>query len=465
MRLRRGASADVTGRSLVVVGDCLLDRDLEGRVERISPEAPVPVVEDVAARPRAGGAGLAAVLAARDGRAVRLVTALGRDAAGEQLRALLDGAGVEVVDVGLRGPTPEKVRVRCDGRTLLRLDYGGRGSAGPATREALAALDAGAAVLVSDYGQGITGDDAMREALARVAAVRPVLWDPHPRGAAPVPGCRLVKPSRREAGAGARLAEVARRARELRAEWRADGVVVTLAERGALLVTAEPPPFVVPAPRCALADACGAGDRFCTSAAGLLADGAGLAEAVTEAVRAASAFVAAGGAAGADVRQHAAPPAVEGMESALQVVAETRARGGRVVATGGCFDLLHPGHVATLEAARALGDCLVVLVNSDDSVRRLKGPGRPLVDQNDRARVLRALTCVDEVCMFAEDTPVEALRRLRPDVFAKGGDYRGSAIPEEAAMHEWGGQVVLLPTLAGRSTTSLIERAGMRRGR
>ncbi|HXM57669.1 MAG TPA: PfkB family carbohydrate kinase, partial [Candidatus Dormibacteraeota bacterium] len=237
---------------LVVVGDCLLDRDLEGRVERLSPEAPVPVVDHVETRPRAGGAGLAAVLAAGDGRRVVLVTALGSDAAAGELRALLDAAGVEVIDLGLRVATPEKVRIRSQGRTLVRVDYGGRGAddgppVGPAPATALDALRSAPAVLVSDYGQGMTSEPALRSALETAAAAgAPVVWDPHPRGAGPVPGCRLVKPSRREAGDVEHLAAIAARARELRRNWRADGVAVTLGERGALLVTEAPGPFVAP---------------------------------------------------------------------------------------------------------------------------------------------------------------------------------------------------------------------------
>jgi rfaE bifunctional protein nucleotidyltransferase chain/domain len=130
-----------------------------------------------------------------------------------------------------------------------------------------------------------------------------------------------------------------------------------------------------------------------------------------------------------------------------------------VVATGGCFDLLHAGHVATLRAARELGDRLVVCLNSDASVRRLKGPTRPLVPAEDRARVLEALEYVDEVVVFDEDTPVEVLRRIRPDVWAKGGDYAGTDVPEAAVLGEWGGQAVILPYLDGRSTTRLVATA------
>jgi rfaE bifunctional protein nucleotidyltransferase chain/domain len=139
-----------------------------------------------------------------------------------------------------------------------------------------------------------------------------------------------------------------------------------------------------------------------------------------------------------------------------------RAAGGTVVATGGCFDLLHPGHVATLRAARGLGDCLVVCINSDESVRRLKGPSRPLVTATDRARVLEALEFVDAVVVFDEDTPAEVLDRLRPDVWAKGGDYAGRELPEAAVLEGWGGQAVVLPFVDGKSSTRLIEEASLR---
>ena len=140
-------------------------------------------------------------------------------------------------------------------------------------------------------------------------------------------------------------------------------------------------------------------------------------------------------------------------------VERVRAAGGTVVATGGCFDLLHAGHVATLEAARALGDCLVVCLNSDASVSRLKGPTRPLVPQADRARVLAALEPVDAVLVFDEETPHAVLERLRPDVWVKGGDYAGADLPEAALLRQWGAQSVVLPYLEGRSTTGLVTAA------
>jgi D-beta-D-heptose 7-phosphate kinase / D-beta-D-heptose 1-phosphate adenosyltransferase len=205
-------------------------------------------------------------------------------------------------------------------------------------------------------------------------------------------------------------------------------------------------------------DPCGAGDSFAAAAALALADGAVTGEAVAVAVAAASAFVAGGGASAWDADARTGPDvAVESSVDGL--LARVRAAGGTVVATGGCFDLLHPGHVATLRAARGLGDCLVVCINSDDSVRRLKGPSRPLVTAPDRARVLEALEFVDAVVVFDEDTPAEVLDRLRPDVWAKGGDYAGADLPEAAVLRTWGGQAVVLPYLDGHSTTALVERS------
>jgi D-beta-D-heptose 7-phosphate kinase/D-beta-D-heptose 1-phosphate adenosyltransferase len=457
--------------SLVVVGDALLDRDLDGRAERLAPDAPVPVVEAVDEHARPGGAGLAAVLAVALGRPVRLVCALGRDAAGLRLRELLEAAGVIVHDLGLEGATPEKVRVRAGGRTLVRLDHGGGPAAcGPLTPAAADALARAAAVLVSDYGRGVAGQPAVRAAIAALPAGVPVVWDPHQRGPEPVRGVLLATPNASEASAAAAaapdgasaLAAAEAAGRALAARWGAVNVCVTLGERGAVLVAGERAAMAVPAPAVAAGDPCGAGDCFAATAAARLGAGALPTEAVTAAVAAASAFVAAGGAAGAARRGFAEPAPGAPPEDAAALAARVRAGGGTVVATGGCFDLLHAGHVRALHAARALGDCLIVCLNSDDSVRRLKGPDRPLVGESDRAAVLAGLGCVDAVAVFAEDDPSAVLRTLRPHVWAKGGDYAASDLPEADVLAEWGGRAVLVPYVAGRSTTSLIAEAAAR---
>ncbi|MEU1850608.1 D-glycero-beta-D-manno-heptose 1-phosphate adenylyltransferase [Streptomyces sp. NPDC019990] len=442
---------------LVVVGDALLDRDLTGRAERLAPDAPVPVVDDCGERIRPGGAALAAYLAARDGRDVTLVAGVGDDPASQALRRLLE-PWLTLVPLPLTGPLSEKTRILAQNRPVVRLDRGA-GRTREATDTAREAVRTAPAVLVSDYGRGTV--DALRDALA---ARPPLVWDPHPRGGTPVPGTRLVTPAEKEAhtlaprdGTPRRdLHAAAHSAAALVAHWRVAAVAVTLGARGALLSYGDHP-LLVPAPAAHHGDSCGAGDRFAATAAGLLADGVLVAAAVEGAVASASGFVAAGGASAVPDADDAPPPPPGDDPHAL--AARIRAAHGTVVAAGGCFDLLHAGHVGLLQAARGLGDCLVVCVNSDASVRRRKGEGRPVTPLADRIRVLRALACVDAVAVFDEDTPERLLADLRPDVWVKGGDYAAADLPEAALLQKWGGQAVLLPYLDGRSSTALMERA------
>ncbi|WP_069169949.1 D-glycero-beta-D-manno-heptose 1-phosphate adenylyltransferase [Streptomyces griseus] len=474
---------------LLVVGDALLDHDLSGHADRLAPDAPVPVVNGARRTTRPGGAALAACLGAADGRAVTLVTALGDDEASRTLRRLLTGR-VRLIELPLTGELPCKTRVMARGVPLLRLDDGD-GRAAAATAQAYAAVEEARAVLVADYGRGAA--DVLRDALTRAAARVPVVWDPHPRGGPPVKGVRLATPSAAEArgfvtpdevrgrpvrhgkaeavlqGPQAELHRSAADARRLIGAWGVTSVAVTLGERGALLSHGEEP-LLVPAPWTADGDACGAGDRFAVSAAGLLADDALPETAVQGAVRAATRYVSDGGAralvfgrSGTAPRDAAGPdPAEEpSAPDAAGLATRVREEGGTVVAAGGCFDLLHAGHVALLQAARRTGDCLIVCVNSDASVRRRKGGTRPLVPVADRVRVLLALQCVDAVAVFEEDTPERLLGELRPHIWAKGGDYALTELPEARLVRSWGGQVVLLPYLDGRSTTELAERAAL----
>ncbi|MET9230067.1 D-glycero-beta-D-manno-heptose 1-phosphate adenylyltransferase [Lentzea sp. NPDC003310] len=500
---------------LVVVGDSLLDVDVEGTVERVCPDAPAPVLDVTAEHARPGGAALAATMAGRDGVDVTLVSALSEDAAGERLRSLLAVPAV----FGRVDSVPVKTRLRCGGTSLARMDQGGSGVP-RVTDDMLDLVLSADVVLASDYGRGLLRDERLRSVLARV----PVVWDPHPRGPAPVPGVRLATPNLAEARAFSGVADPDGAAAELLSRWRARAVVVTMGGDGALLHCGGTP-VAVPAPSVVVTDPCGAGDRFAVTAAVCLAAGAAPDEAVDEAVRAAAEFLAGGGIAGmrrgggvlgggvlggatgrrrataADVsRARMAEPSAADMSRArlpgsagadvsrvrmpdppgadvprarmpvpsgagvLQnspgpsVVDAVRARGGVVVAAGGCFDVLHSGHVRMLAAARALGDCLVVCLNSDWSVRRLKGPDRPVNREDDRAEVLRALDCVDDVVVFGEDTPENVLRRLRPDVWVKGGDYAAELLPEADVVRCWGGRAVVVPYHRGRSTTAILTR-------
>ena len=452
-------------RAIVVIGDSMLDVDVLAQADRLCPDAPAPVLHDPVSRPRPGGAALTALIAAAEHPHVVLVTPVGDDEAGEQLRRLLRDR-LELVPVPMSGSTPVKTRLRAGEHVVARIDTGGeRGSLGALPSAASRALAEAAAVLVSDYGGAVTSDPRIRRLLAGIAASTPLVWDPHPRGGEPVAGARLVTPNAREARhavpdiTGESLSAVRRRAAALVERWSAASVAVTLGEGGCVLSFGAGAPLVMPAPAVRAADTCGAGDCFAAAASSAFARGALASDAAARAVEAATEFVAAG-AAGAllDGRMPAAA-ARRPKDDVEALLRRIRARSGCVVSTGGCFDLLHAGHVATLEAARRLGDCLIVCLNSDDSARRLKGDGRPLQPAADRGRVLSALRCVDAVVVFDEDTPIDVLRRLRPDVWVKGGDYAGAALPEAAVLDEWNGEVVTLPYLGGRSTTELVGLA------
>jgi rfaE bifunctional protein nucleotidyltransferase chain/domain len=251
------------------------------------------------------------------------------------------------------------------------------------------------------------------------------------------------------------LSEVAE---QLRRRWSAHAVCVTCGPLGAELATGGQGSGTYRAPEApAGSDPCGAGDRFATRAAAALGAGHAVAGAVQAAVADASQFVAAGGA-GRLVFRSGGPASPASPETtAAQKAAAVRASGGRVVATGGCFDLLHGGHLHLLEAAAAEGDCLIVCLNSDESVRRLKGPARPVVGQVGRTRMLRALRWVDDVVVFAEDDPCAVLASVRPHLWVKGGDYSDARLPETETLRGWGAETVFVPYLEGRSTTSLIE--------
>jgi len=452
----------VSAARLVVVGDTLLDSDVTGSVTRLCPDAPAPIVDLGEQVQRPGGAGLAALLAARAGQEVTLVTALGEDPPGRLLAELL-AAEVDLVPLPLRGSTVRKTRVRAAGQSLLRIDSGdGRAVDGPVGAGVRAALLGAGAVLVADYGRGVTSLGALRRALADQADRVPLVWDPHPKGTAPVPGCRLVTPNESEATGFASRPDGLEAAVLLRRRWDCSAVAMTMGARGALVATPDGC-LAVPVPELDLAphaDTCGAGDAFAAGATAALLETGSLTDAVRTAVGVASRFVASGGVGSIGARRGdgvALPQPAARPGSALELAASVRRRGGRVVATGGCFDVLHPGHLDLLRQARALGDCLVVCLNSDASVRRRKGPGRPIIPERDRVAMLEALEPVDAVAVFDEDTPAALLERLRPEVWVKGGDYTLGELPEAPLVGRHGGRTVLIPLSDGYSTTRLVQ--------
>ena len=466
---------------IVVVGDVMLDVDLSGEATRLSPDAPVPVVDVSGVKRRAGGAGLVARMLAEDGWPVTLVTVLGDDDAGRQLESHL--AGVRLVSGPSGHASPVKTRVRAGSHPVVRFDQGcGKAPVPDASPAMLRAVEQAGVIIVADYGRGLAANPQLRDLLARLADSVPIIWDPHPSGPDPVPGVAVVTPNLAEASkaAGAyanpqdpRTQDTATQdpavqaGRILMGQWQSRALLVTKGEQGAVLLQqGSDSAQAVPAPRVEAGDPCGAGDRLAASLAVHLLAGRELGEAARLAVHDAADFLASGGVsalpdpagptAAAPKPRNQAAGRLRTSEPLLLARA-VRDNGGTVVATGGCFDLLHAGHVRSLAAARELGDCLIVCLNSDDSVRRLKGPERPIISQQDRAELLLAMECVDAVMVFDEDTPEAALERLRPDIWVKGGDYKGARLPEADLVEKWGGRCLTVPYHPARSTTGLAD--------
>ncbi|MET9709044.1 D-glycero-beta-D-manno-heptose 1-phosphate adenylyltransferase [Nocardiopsis alba] len=445
--------------TVVVVGDALLDVDLRGESRRSCPDVPAPVLEHMTRSHRPGGAALTArLLSGEEGVDVVLLTALGEDGAAEEVVRGL-GAGVEVASLVVRERTPCKTRIRACGTTVARVDEGCEPTIGCSEDiDVRSLLEGASAVLVSDYGLGVTGRSEVREAVAAVLGRVPVVWDPHPKGSPPVPGVDLVTPNEAESFvAGPEEGTARARARRLVDRWRAYAVGITLGERGAVWADARGGHGrsrceVVDSP----GDTCGAGDAFAAACTAALLSSTGIGGAVEAGTRVAADFVARGAAGAHTFPDRRRRPAV-GLFTPSPVTGNARRRGERIVATGGCFDVLHAGHVDLLHRARALGDHLVVLVNDDASVRALKGDDRPVVPGHDRARILSALECVDTVVLFDELTPTRLLEEIRPDVWVKGGDHDPETLPETPVVRAGGGEVVTVPLLVGRSTTHVID--------
>jgi D-beta-D-heptose 7-phosphate kinase / D-beta-D-heptose 1-phosphate adenosyltransferase len=457
--------------SIVVIGDTVADVDVVGTVRRRTPDADAPILDDVTQRQRPGGAGLVATLAAGFGADVTLVTAIGSDATGAALRDELEGLGVRLIDLGFAataGPalTPTKVRIGTHANWFARVDLACSAVTpiGPWSDAATDAIGCADAAIVSCYGRGVA--DALlshtgaAHARTSLSDGRPVVWDPHPDGPVPAPWSTIATPNEREARLalaratteGSGFVERLALARSASQAWGLD-VALTVGADGALLARRDGPPIACRPDHVASGDPCGAGDAFAAALAIELTRHP-IAAALRKAVDAATAHVAGGAVAPLVGTGSMSRP---GRRAAKRMVEQAHARGETVVVAGGCFDVLHAGHVELLRAAASLGDVLVVAINSDSSVRRLKGPTRPVVTASDRAAVLAGVHGVDAVVVFDEDDPCDVLVDLRPDVFVKGADYADAPLPEAAVMAPWGGEVAVIPLLPDRSSTRVIS--------
>lgn len=463
---------DFRSARLLVAGDVMLDRYWFGATSRISPEAPVPIVRVDDREERVGGAGNVAVNIARLGAHVSLLGYVGQDEAGDTLISLLDRSAVRHRLQRLnRQPTITKLRVLSRHQQLLRLDF--EELLKPEKPRELfdlfeSELIRADVVVLSDYGKGTLARIQPLIAAAR-AADKPVLVDPKGRDFQAYRHASVLTPNLSEFEAVAGLcrneAELRDKAEALRDELGLDGLLITRGEYGMTLYRRDFEPFHLDAHTKEVFDVTGAGDTVLSTLASGLAAGLPITDATLLANLAAGLVVGKLGTAsvsaeelhealaGHRATQHGAVP----LETLAGLVAEARRRGERVVLTNGCFDLLHPGHLRYLRQARALGDRLIVLVNSDESVRRLKGEGRPINPVKHRMEMLSALECVDWVAPFDEDTPREVICRLLPDVLVKGGDYTDiKDIAGHDCVLENGGEVKILKFVEGHSTTNLI---------
>jgi D-beta-D-heptose 7-phosphate kinase / D-beta-D-heptose 1-phosphate adenosyltransferase len=467
------------GLRVVVLGEAMLDAYLEGDSHRLSVEAPVPVVAVDERRYLPGGAANTAANVRALGARVAFVSAVGADREADLLREALAAHGV-ATDGLLTDPSREtqaKTRVVAAGQMLLRFDGG---STEPAAAEveqrlvdglAKAAADADA-ILVSDYGYGILTPRVIAALGELQAARRRVLVvDSKHLPAYRDAGVTAVKPNYRQAlgllGAtgrdGPRAELMAGESERILELTGAEIAAVTLDREGALVLERGRPAYRTYARRNPDSRAMGAGDTFVSAFALALAAGAHTPAAAELASAAAGIVVAESGTtvcSADDLREHVVGEGkvVADRARLRTALAAHRERGRRIVFTNGCFDILHRGHITYLSRAKTLGDVLVVGLNTDESVVRLKGPGRPINTLEDRAQVLAALSCVDHIVAFDEDTPVELVRDVRPDVFVKGGDYTREMLPEAPVVEALGGTVHLLPYVDDRSTTAIIDR-------
>jgi D-beta-D-heptose 7-phosphate kinase / D-beta-D-heptose 1-phosphate adenosyltransferase len=476
----------IAKQTILCVGDLMLDDFVYGEVTRISPEAPTPVLAVARSEIEIGGAGNVARNIAALGARCLFVGLIGKDMAGQTLTeafAKLDGSIVPhlVVDAGRH--TTRKVRFVSEHHSahLMRADWETAEPASAASEaaviaEAEAVLPRAAAVVLSDYAKGVLSERVIRAIIDKARKLGiPVVVDPKGHDYSIYRGATLITPNRQELGAAVHRpvtteAEIAKAAAELAGIVESEAVLVTRSEEGMTLHVAGQAPLHIPAYPVKVRDVSGAGDTVAAVMAVLLAMKAPFDSAMRAANAAAAVVVGKRGTSTvtlAELRHRILPAASLAPEDKIvfdwsmldERLADWRRHGLRIGFTNGCFDLLHRGHVKLLAEARAACDRLVVGLNSDASTSRLKGPSRPINPAEGRAEVLAALEAVDLVVVFEEDTPIELIKRVRPDVLVKGADYKREDVVGREVVEQAGGDVILVDLVPGHSTTAIVQRA------
>ena len=468
---------------VLCVGDVMLDRFVHGRVERISPEAPIPVLRVEREAAMLGGSGNVARNLDALGARTTFVSAIGDDDAGREIGALfgvLGGTRAELVVDPVR-QTAIKIRYLAGNQQMLRADRETTGDVSAASAEAMlaAARDALAGcgvVIASDYGKGALSPAVITALIAAAGeAGRPVIVDPKGSDYTRYRGATLLTPNRKELGEASRMptgsdAEIVAAARHIIATCGVGAVLATRSRDGMTLVSGSGEGTITHLPTEAreVFDVSGAGDTVVATIAAALATGAPLAQAAALANVAAGIVVGKVGTAVAHPEEVAAAlrrsdvgdadAKVMALSPALDRIDRWRRQGFRIGFTNGCFDVLHPGHVTLMAKARAACDRLVVGLNADASVKRLKGASRPLQTETARATVLASLGSVDMVVVFGEDTPLALIEAIRPDLLVKGADYRVEEVVGADIVQAGGGRVMLVDLEAGHSTTATIAR-------
>jgi D-beta-D-heptose 7-phosphate kinase/D-beta-D-heptose 1-phosphate adenosyltransferase len=468
-----------SGKHILVVGDVMLDRYIHGSVDRISPEAPVPVVRATKRSQQPGGAANVAMNVAGLGAQAAVIGFVGEDEDGTALAALLKAGGVEARLIPVRDtPTISKLRILGGSQQMLRLDTEATTPRPSSAYTALlvevhSLLPTIDAIILSDYAKGtLTAENCQGIICAARQAGIPILVDPKGRDFQRYRGATTICPNLKELAlatgdSGTDLDAILDRGQSLPSELGLDYLTVTLGEKGIAVLQPEGR-FHAPAVARQVFDVSGAGDTVIATLAVAIASGVAIEDAARVANIAEGIVVAKLGT--VPIARHelaAALTEFSGTETREKIldldrllvrVAEWRTSGHTIVFTNGCFDILHVGHIALLEECRRFGDKVVVGINSDASVSRLKGPDRPVVSERERARILAALSATDAIATFDAPTPIDLIAALRPDVLVKGGDYTEEGIVGAPEVRSWGGRVVIVPTVQGFSTTNIARK-------
>lgn len=470
---------DFADVKLLVVGDVMLDQYWNGKAERISPEAPVPVVKVNSDEIRAGGAANVALNVAALGAKVHLLGVVGADLSAEQLNQTLAHPNISYDWVISPNGTICKLRVLSHHQQLIRMDF--EKPVAPETAKELADLLAKQVadydiLIISDYAKGALQFVEQMIAAARAAKV-PVLIDPKGDDFTRYQGATLIKPNQSEferiVGACTCEPDLVAKANQLIAKLNLEGLLVTRSENGVALMLQDKEPYMLKSQAQEVFDVTGAGDTVIATLATAKAAGLSWQNAVHMANTAASIVVRKVGTSTvtkaeldqALIKSSSHKGYVAPSEDELcELIAAAKAAGEKVVFTNGCFDLLHSGHVRYLNQAAKLGERLIIAVNSDESVAGLKGDLRPIVPLASRMELLASLSCVDWVIPFAEDTPERLICKLLPDVLVKGGDYKPEQIAGAKCVLANGGDVKVLAFWDGFSTTNIIEKIKIAEG-